>query len=205
MKMLKGMHKHHIVPKYQGGSNHPDNLVLLEPIDHAIAHLVRYKIYGNPADAWAYNRLVSSFDDMGIPKLRNFERPYLCGVPKSAEHKEKISKAHMGRKKAPEAIEKRRITITGRRASESQLKCLASGRLLNNTPEARKKRSASMMGRDISAWSHKIAEANRGKKMSDQTKEKISVFQKGRKQTPDQIAKRVASRKATLQSQGRTR
>jgi len=43
-----------------------------------------------------------------------------------------------------------------------------------------------------------------GKKISDEAKEKMSVTRKGRKQSAEQIAKRVASRKATLVAQGRT-
>jgi hypothetical protein len=57
MNLLKGFHKHHIIPKYKGGSDSPENLVLLHPIDHAIAHLVRYKMYGNVRDKWASNWL----------------------------------------------------------------------------------------------------------------------------------------------------
>ena len=203
--MLSGLHKHHVVPRHQGGSNSPNNLVLLEPIDHAIAHLVRYKIYKHPADAWAYNRLVSSLDEMGVSTVAGFERPYLRGVPKSAEHRKKISDAHIGRPKKPASVEKTRAALKGRHATEKQLECLALGHLSNNSEQARKKRSESLKGRDVSAWIHKVAAANRGKTLSDTAKEKLSAFHKGRKQTPEQIAKRVASRKATLAAQGRNK
>jgi len=62
MNLLKGFHKHHIIPKYKGGSDAPENLVLLHPIDHAIAHLVRYKMYGNVRDKWASNWLLKIVD-----------------------------------------------------------------------------------------------------------------------------------------------
>jgi hypothetical protein len=62
MNLLSGFHKHHIVPRYRGGSDAPENLVLLHPIDHAIAHLVRYKIYGNVRDLWASNWLQKIVD-----------------------------------------------------------------------------------------------------------------------------------------------
>jgi len=45
---------------------------------------------------------------------------------------------------------------------------------------------------------------NKGKKASDEAKAKMSIAGKGRKQTPEQIAKRVAARRATLLAQGRT-
>lgn len=43
-----------------------------------------------------------------------------------------------------------------------------------------------------------------GKPVSTETRAKLSALHKGRKQTPEQIAKRVAARKATLAAQGRT-
>ena len=54
-QLLSGFHKHHIIPRYMGGSNDPENLVLLHPIDHALAHLVRYKMFGDIRDKWASN------------------------------------------------------------------------------------------------------------------------------------------------------
>lgn len=45
--------------------------------------------------------------------------------------------------------------------------------------------------------------ANRGKTASEESKAKMSAAGKGRKQTPEQIAKRVAARRATLAAQGR--
>jgi hypothetical protein len=57
-KLLAGFHWHHIVPIHAGGDNTPNNLILLSPIDHAIAHYVLYKLHKKDADAWAYNRLL---------------------------------------------------------------------------------------------------------------------------------------------------
>jgi hypothetical protein len=46
--------------------------------------------------------------------------------------------------------------------------------------------------------------ANAGMPVSAETRAKLSAKKKGGKQTPEQIAKRVASRRATLAAQGRT-
>ena len=46
--------------------------------------------------------------------------------------------------------------------------------------------------------------ANKGKKASEETRAKLSAKKLGTKQTFEQIAKRVAARKATLAAQGRT-
>jgi len=62
MPNIKGFHKHHIIPKYMGGSDAPENLVTLHPIDHAIAHLVRYKMFGDIRDRWAANWLQNIVD-----------------------------------------------------------------------------------------------------------------------------------------------
>lgn len=60
--LLDGFHQHHIVPKHLGGTNDPSNLVMLHPYDHAIAHFVRWKMYGTDGDAWAFNRLKGWLD-----------------------------------------------------------------------------------------------------------------------------------------------
>lgn len=43
-------HKHHIIPRHAGGTDDPSNLVELTIEDHAIAHEVRYRIYGDDRD-----------------------------------------------------------------------------------------------------------------------------------------------------------
>lgn len=40
-------HKHHIIPKCYGGSNNSENLILLTPREHYIAHWLLWKIHGN--------------------------------------------------------------------------------------------------------------------------------------------------------------
>lgn len=53
-------------------------------------------------------------------------------------------------------------------------------------------------------WMVGRSPANKGVAASEETRAKLSAAKKGRKQTPEQIAKRVASRRATLVAQGRT-
>lgn len=62
MTLLKGFHLHHILPLHAGGTDAPENLVLLHPADHAIAHLVRWKLYGDVRDKWASNWLLGIRD-----------------------------------------------------------------------------------------------------------------------------------------------
>jgi hypothetical protein len=193
MNLLQGFHNHHITPRYRGGTDAPENLVLLHPIDHAIAHLVRFKIYGNPADGWAYNRLINGLKDELIPNRKGVPKPYMR-KPKSEETKAKMSAAAMGKKKSPDAVEKTRNALTGRKATPEQLATLALGRVRPDgyvSPLRGKARETPWMIGNTRLPSIEACIAG-GKKA------------KGRKQTPEQIAKRVAARRATLEAQGRT-
>lgn len=197
MSLLQGFHNHHIIPRYKGGDNSPENLVLLHPIDHAIAHLVRFKIYKNPADGWAYNRIINGLKDDLIPNLKGVPRPYIR-KPKSEETKAKMSAASKGKKKSPEAVEKVRQALIGRKASEKSLEALHAHRHLAWSPEAQEKKSQKTKGVPRPY-------AKNSKPPSIEACVLGGKAGKGRKQTPEQIAKRVAARKATLAAQGRTK
>lgn len=197
--MLQGFHNHHIIPRYKGGDDSPENLVLLHPIDHAIAHLVRFKIYGNPADGWAYNRIINGLKDELIPSRKGIPKPYMR-KPKSEETKAKMSAATKGKKKSPEAVEKVRAALKGRKATPEQLACLALGR---KKPEGyvsplkgKKRETPWMIGR---------VPATKGKPLSDETKAKLSAVHKGRKHSAEHLAKRMESRRLTRIARGQIR
>jgi len=194
--LLDGFHNHHIIPRYKGGSDSPENLVLLHPIDHAIAHLVRFKIYGNPADGWAYNRIVNGLKDELIPNRKGIPKPYLQ-KPKSEETKAKMSAAAKGKKKSPEHIENIRKALTGKKATGKSLEALHAHRHLAWTQEAQEKKSLKTKGVPRPY-------AKNSKPPSVEACIAGGKAGKGRKQTPEQIAKRVAARRATLAAQGRT-
>jgi hypothetical protein len=171
---------------------------MLHPIDHAIAHLVRFKLYGNPADGWAYNRVINGLKDDLIPNRRGIPKPYMK-KPKSEETKAKMSAAAKGKPKSREAVEKTRLALVGRKATPRQLAGLALGR---SRPEGY---VSPMKGKPRSTpWMFGKEPANKGVPVSEEIRTKLSAAGKGRKQTPEQIAKRVASRRATLAAQGRT-
>jgi len=46
-------HKHHIVPKYEGGSNDPENIVELSVTQHAMWHFAEWQRKGNWQDKLA--------------------------------------------------------------------------------------------------------------------------------------------------------
>jgi hypothetical protein len=197
MSLLQGFHNHHIIPRYRGGDDSPANLVLLHPIDHAIAHLVRFKMYKNPADGWAYNRIINGLKDELIPNRKGIPKPYMR-KPKSEETKAKMSAAAKGKKKLPEAVEKVRQALIGRKVTGKSLDALHAHRHLAWSPEAQEKKSQKTKGVPRPY-------AKNSKPPSIEACSLGGKAGKGRKQTPEQIAKRVAARKATLAAQGRTK
>lgn len=50
-------HKHHIVPRYKGGSDDPSNLVEVSVTQHAMWHFCNYQLWGNWEDHLAYRAL----------------------------------------------------------------------------------------------------------------------------------------------------
>lgn len=47
--------KHHIIPRYMGGSNKKDNIIILTYRQHILAHLLLYRLHNNLEDLCAYN------------------------------------------------------------------------------------------------------------------------------------------------------
>ncbi len=78
----KGYHRHRIIPGYQGGQYIPENITYLSRQEHRLVHRLRWKIYGNPADMYAYKIL---------------EGKNVVNMPLSEEHKRKISLGGKGR------------------------------------------------------------------------------------------------------------
>ena len=55
-------HKHHIVPKYEGGSDDPSNLVELSPTRHAMWHFAEWQRKGNEEDRLAWRGLAGHYN-----------------------------------------------------------------------------------------------------------------------------------------------
>jgi hypothetical protein len=52
--------KHHIVPRWLGGSDKKDNLILLTAKEHFIAHLLLWKAYRDRPSALAFHKMTKS-------------------------------------------------------------------------------------------------------------------------------------------------
>lgn len=196
--------RHHIIPKSIGGSNDQSNLVDLTAREHFIAHFLLAKIYGGTQ--WhAIKRMRgnngfyinSRLYEVSRKEIAKEVGKRMAGIPKTDEQRAKMSASAMGKKKSPEAVEKTRQANLGRKPNEAQLAALHANRQLAWTPEAQAKKSAKTKG---------VARpyAKNSKPPSVESCAAGGKAGKGRKQTPEQVAKRVASRRATLAAQGRT-
>jgi hypothetical protein len=120
--MTQVLHKHHIIPRHIGGTDDPSNLIELTVAEHAEAHRLLYEKYGRDEDRLAWKGLSGLIgkDEMIREKASlNSSRPgksnpfygkthseetkqkiskkkkghsYNKGIPKSEEHKAKLSK-----------------------------------------------------------------------------------------------------------------
>lgn len=96
-------HKHHIVPKHMGGTDDPSNIIKLTVEEHAEAHRILFEKYGCWQDEIAWKGLSKMIDHAEAISQTiansNKRRIQPClGRKLSKEHKEKISKANLGRK-----------------------------------------------------------------------------------------------------------
>ena len=119
--LTKGFHKHHIQPRYLGGSDDENNLVLLHPIDHAIWHLVRYKMFGDINDLRSANLLMGKIDGSKFGDDRSGDKNPNFGKRWSQEQKDFISRLNTGRKQSSESVARRVAKNTGQiRRSQSE-------------------------------------------------------------------------------------
>lgn len=127
-------HRHHVVPKHMGGSNDPDNIVLVTVEEHALAHKRLYEEHGHWQDYIAWKSLsgqmtmeeasryaIRQGQLNSAAKHRGKKRPpeiveKLKGPrgkykkrkkmpPRPLEVKEKIRQSLLGKKHPPERVE----------------------------------------------------------------------------------------------------
>jgi len=104
---------HHILPKCLGGTNDNENLILLTAREHYIAHYLLAKIYPDAGLAQAIWKMTYSgnYVNVGSLSYSRERKKYIekftgkgspCyGVPKTGEHRTKLSIANLGKKHSP--------------------------------------------------------------------------------------------------------
>ena len=91
--------RHHIVPKWLGGGDSPDNLVLLTAREHYIAHYLLFKHYQDKKSAAAFHKMNNTInnnhrDSKKYEELRRFQSEAFAGdknPAKRADVRAKIS------------------------------------------------------------------------------------------------------------------
>lgn len=144
-------HVHHIIPRHEGGSDDPSNLIELTIEEHAEAHRLLYEKYGRIQDKRAW---------LGLAKIITGEeiiKEILCS-PKSEEHKQKISNALKGRS-APWAVgNKNASVLKGRPRSEETKQKISKANTGKSRPD--------LVGNDY-------AKALKGRKKTDEHKQAV--------------------------------
>jgi len=103
-------HKHHIIPRYMGGSDDPSNLIELTVEEHANAHKLLWEQHGNWQDEVAWKALSGQVPNAEINHMMNvlrntgknnhrFGKPSsMRGKTHTEETKEKIKNARAKQK-----------------------------------------------------------------------------------------------------------
>lgn len=161
-----------------GGGDWQINLVELTPEEHYLAHQLLVKMHPENK-LLAYAAYMMTVTSHGNQKRSNKLYGWL---------KKRYNSVHRGRKLSAETRAKMSLARKGKKQS----------------PEHIAARTSTMKGRVFSEETKlKMSRAAKNKDVSDVTKEKISKLFKGKKQSPEQIAKKVASYKATVESRNR--
>lgn len=202
--------QHHIIPKCLGGSNEPENLVLLTAREHFICHWILARIHSsNNKIIHAFNAMCNLRNDRQvryIPSSRVYKecREYISRLGISDETKNKISNSLKGHKRTISSIEKgiqTRLTKYPKKEKEVKRRVKKvltdehKAAISNGVKESYKTRDGYWLGKDspfkghtMSAESKELisksrkgkAAWNKGISMSDETKQKLSIAKKGR-------------------------
>jgi hypothetical protein len=127
-------HKHHIIPRHAGGTDHPSNLIELTIEQHADAHRILYEEYGRNEDKWAWLGLSGQIgkDEIlrqiamaqkGVKKPEGFGEKisaFRKTFKYSEESKKKMSDAKIGKSISVEQKEKIRQSNIGKKQTAYQ-------------------------------------------------------------------------------------
>lgn len=170
------LEKHHVVPKHEGGTDDPYNLIKLSLRDHRMAHKIRYDVYENKYDLSAYNfmmgqtkeakRLICSANGsksrgrkLTKEHKEKLSRPgslnNFYGKTHSKESKEKIRQKATGRKWKKEAKEKLSKTLKNNPSITGSRRCVIKGSIYKSCTEA-----ANSLGLKKSTLSYRLNSKN---------------------------------------------
>lgn len=176
--------------KYGSGAFTFSPILLCEPKD-----LLMYEqLCMDALDAYksGYNSTIKANSRLGVKasiEVRARISASRTGMKLSEAHKKAIGEGSKGRVKTEEERRKISLANTGKKKSPAQIEKMRQVNLGKTySDETKQKVSASLMGNSRAL----------GNVLSDKTRKLMSEAHKGKKQDPEWIAKRIASRMATL-------
>jgi len=135
-------HKHHIIPRHAGGTDHSSNLIELTIEQHSEAHRILFEEYGRKEDKWAWLGLSGQIgkDEIlrqiamaqkGVKKPKGFGEKisaFRKTFKYSEESKKKMSDAKKGKLLTSEQKEKLRLSNIGKKQTDYQKQRVAETR-----------------------------------------------------------------------------
>ena len=189
-KKLEGyFEKHHIIPRCLGGLNEDSNYVLLTAREHFICHQLLWKTNKENNKlfyvfkAMSQMKTLKTFDRYVLMTSKQFaiikeaQRNFMIGIPRSEETKEKISLSNIGKKLSEEHKQKLRGRPSWNKgipmSQDTKDKILSKGKIRiygNVSLETKMKISNSKVGKP--AWC-------KGLHLTDEHKRKIADARRG--------------------------
>lgn len=72
-----GKEWHHVIPKYRGGTDDPDNLVSVNKVQHAMWHWCNYQLWQDERDYNAWNGLKVGMEKRDKKRIKKGKEPLL--------------------------------------------------------------------------------------------------------------------------------
>lgn len=176
-------HRHHIVPRYAGGDNSPENIVVLTIEEHAQAHLKLYQEKGDLRDFIAYSVLSGQMSHSEATRQAGILANK--GKKASAELRQKMSEFQKALRSNPtkmmiEGAKKAGLARRGRKVPQEVVEKMRVGMkaFYQNNPEAAQEiqaRARAASNNETVRGKIKAARAKQVIKHSDETKRKMSA------------------------------
>jgi hypothetical protein len=190
--------EHHVIPRCVGGTDEPNNLVLLTPEEHYVVHQLlvkmrRYKEHPN------YNKLIFAANMMCVDSTTTARRGNRRYGWLKRRLSETIRETMTGRKQSAEQIEKRMAHVRGRKLSEE------TKRKISESKKAKKRAEFSETWKE----NMRIAQSKVSKKgiqHTPETRAKMSAAKKGKPcspETAERLRKAASGRVVTEETRRR--
>ena len=169
--------KHHILPKCLGGSNNPDNLVIMPVRYHMMAHMLLMTIYPDVRGLkYAIKAVINGSSDIvdrDALSQKYFSSRTLAYFREASRVKRKEDHPNYGKHLSEETKRKISQAHIGKKLSEETKRKMGDSRRGEKNPNYGKKFSEETL--------QKLSAAHKGYVTSEETKKKLSIALSGEK------------------------